>query len=85
MVSAKSVVGVFCYIFLMILGLQTFSDIVNKEQSLKSMLVFTVSAIALILLGTYLIKMGEKEDEAKRAEKTRKKILKNMGRVNKLK
>jgi len=85
MVSAKSVVGVFCYIFLMILGLQTFSDILNKEQSLKSMLVFTVSAIALILLGTYLIKMGEKEDEAKRAEKTRKKILKNMGRVNKLK
>ncbi len=85
MVSAKSVVGVFCYIFLMILGLQTFSDILNKEQSLKSMLVFTVSAITLILLGTYLIKMGEKEDEAKRAEKTRKKILKNMGRVNKLK
>jgi len=85
MVSAKSVVGVFCYTFLMILGLQTFSDILNKEQSLKSMLVFTVSAIALILLGTYLIKMGEKEDEAKRAEKTRKKILKNMGRVNKLK
>ena len=85
MVSAKSVVGVFCYTFLMILGLQTFSDILNKEQSLKSMLVFTVSAIALILLGTYLIKMGEKEDEAKRAEKTRKKILKDMGRVNKLK
>ena len=85
MVSAKSIVGVFCYIFLMILGLQTFSDILNKEQSLKSMLVFTVSAIALILLGTYLIKMGEKEDEAKRAEKTRKKILKDMGRVNKLK
>ncbi|HEC95613.1 MAG TPA: hypothetical protein ENI50_01150 [Euryarchaeota archaeon] len=85
MVSAKSVVGVFCYTFLMILGLQTFSDILNKEQSLKSMLAFTVSAITLILLGTYLIKMGEKEDEAKRAEKTRKKILKNMGRVNKLK
>jgi len=85
MVSAKSVVGVFCYIFLMILGLQTFSDIVNKGESTRSMLVFTVSAIALILLGTYLIKMGEKEDEAKRAEKTRKKILKNMGRVNKLK
>ena len=85
MVSAKSIVGIFCYIFLMILGLQTFSDILNKEQSLKSMLVFTVSAIALILLGTYLIKMGEKEDEAKRAEKTRKKILKDMGRVNKLK
>ncbi len=85
MVSAKSVVGVFCYTFLMILGLQTFSDILNKEQSLKSMLVFTVSAIALILLGTYLIKMGEQEDEAKRAEKTRKKILKDMGRVNKLK
>ena len=85
MVSAKSIVGVFCYIFLMILGLQTFSDILNKEQSLKSMLVFTVSAIALILLGTYLIKMGEKEDEAKKAEKTRKKILKDMGRVNKLK
>lgn len=85
MVSAKSVVGVFCYTFLMILGLQTFSDILNKEQSLKSMLVFTVSAITLILLGTYLIKMGEQEDEAKRAEKTRKKILKNMGRVNKLK
>ena len=69
----------------MILGLQTFSDILNKEQSLKSMLVFTVSAIALILLGTYLIKMGEQEDQAKRAEKTRKKILKDMGRVNKLK
>jgi len=85
MVSAKSIVGVFCYIFLMILGLQTFSDIVNKGESTRSMLVFTVSAIALILLGTYLIKMGEKEDEAKRAEKTRKKILKNMGRVNKLK
>ena len=85
MVSAKSVVGVFCYIFLMILGLQTFSDIVNKGESTRSMLVFTVSAIALILLGTYLIKMGEQEDEAKRAEKTRKKILKNMGRVNKLK
>ena len=85
MVSAKSIVGIFCYIFLMILGLQTFSDILNKEQSLKSMLVFTVSAIALILLGTYLIKMGEQEDQAKRAEKTRKKILKDMGRVNKLK
>ena len=85
MVSAKSVVGVFCYIFLMILGLQTFSDIVNKGESTRSMLIFTVSAIALILLGTYLIKMGEKEDEAKRAEKTRKKILKDMGRVNKLK
>ena len=85
MVSAKSVVGVFCYTFLMILGLQTFSDILNKEQSLKSMLAFTVSAIALILLGTYLIKMGEQEDQAKRAEKTRKKILKDMGRVNKLK
>lgn len=85
MVSAKSIVGVFCYIFLMILGLQTFSDIVNKGESTRSMLVFTVSAIALILLGTYLIKMGEKEDEAKRAEKTRKKILKDMGRVNKLK
>ena len=85
MVSAKSIVGVFCYIFLMILGLQTFSDIVNKGESTRSMLIFTVSAIALILLGTYLIKMGEKEDEAKRAEKTRKKILKDMGRVNKLK
>jgi len=85
MVSAKSIVGVFCYIFLMILGLQTFSDIVNKGESTRSMLVFTVSAIALILLGTYLIKMGEQEDQAKRAEKTRKKILKDMGRVNKLK
>jgi len=85
MVSAKSIVGVFCYMFLMILGLQTFSDILNKEQSLKSMLTFTVSAIAMILLGTYLIKMGDQEDEAKRAEKTRKKILKDMGRVNKLK
>lgn len=85
MVSAKSVVGVFCYTFLMILGLQTFSDIVNKGESTRSMLIFTVSAIALILLGTYLIKMGEQEDEAKRAEKTRKKILKDMGRVNKLK
>jgi arginine exporter protein ArgO len=85
MVSAKSIVGVFCYMFLMILGLQTFSDILNKEQSLKSMLVFTVSAIALILLGTYLIKMGEQEDEAKRAEKTRKRILKDRKRVNKLK
>jgi len=85
MVSAKSIVGVFCYMFLMILGLQTFSDILSKEQSLKSMLVFTVSAIALMLLGTYLIKMGDQEDEAKRAEKTRKRLLKDRGRVNKLK
>jgi len=85
MVSAKSIVGVFCYMFLMILGLQTFSDILNMEQSLKSMLVFTVSAIALILLGTYLIKMGEKEDEAKKAEKTRKRLLKDRERINKLK
>jgi|GEM_PF-1920112 len=84
MVSAKSVVGVFCYTFLMILGLQTFSDILNKEQSLKPMLIFTLSAVPLLLLGTYLIKIGEKEDEAKRAEKTRKKILKDMERVNKL-
>jgi len=85
MVSAKSIVGVFCYTFLMILGLQTFSDIVSKGEGTKSMLIFTGAAVALIVLGTYLIKMGEKEDEAKRAEKTRKRLLKDMGRVNKLK
>jgi len=85
MVSVKSLVGVFCYMFLMIIGLQTFQDMLNKKQSPESMLIFTGAAVALILLGTYLIKMGEKEDEAKRAEKTRKRVLKDMDRVTKLK
>ena len=85
MVSAKAIVGVFCYMFLMILGLQTFSDLLSAQNPTSSMVVFTVSAIALILLGTYLIKMGDREDEAKRAEKTRKRLLKDRERINKLK
>ncbi|MCK4433476.1 MAG: hypothetical protein KAV48_06030 [Methanomicrobia archaeon] len=85
MVSAKSIVGVFCFMFLMILTLQTFSDIISKEQSLKSMVFFTASAIILILLGTYLIKIGEKEDQAKKAQKKRKRLLVDMERINKLK
>ncbi len=85
MVSAKSIVGVLCYMFLMILTLQTFSDIISEEQSLKSMLFFSASAVILILLGTYLIKIGEKEDQAKKAQKKRKRLLTDMERINKLK
>ncbi|MCK4248005.1 MAG: hypothetical protein KAT49_06755 [Methanomicrobia archaeon] len=85
MVSAKSIVGVLCYMFLMILTLQTFSDIISKEQSLKSMVFFSASAVILILLGTYLIKIGEKEDQAKKAQKKRKRLLTDMERINKLK
>jgi len=85
MISAKSVVGVLCYVFLMILGLQTFSDFLKKQNTGYSMFLFTTSAIALILLGTYLIKIGEKERQAKKVEKEREKLLKDITRVSKLK
>ena len=85
MISAKSVVGVLCYVFLMILGLQTFSDFLKKQNTQYSMFLFTTSAIALILLGTYLIKIGEKERQAKKAEKEREKLLKDISRVSKFK
>ncbi|MCD6127168.1 MAG: hypothetical protein J7J21_02145 [Methanomicrobia archaeon] len=49
------------------------------------MFLFTTSAIALILLGTYLIKIGEKERQAKKVEKEREKLLKDITRISKLK
>ena len=85
MVSAKSILGVFCFMFMMILGLQTFSDILTEEQNMKSMLIFAGATVALIMLGTYLIKMGTREDQAKKAQKKRKRLLGEMDRVNKLK
>jgi arginine exporter protein ArgO len=84
MVSVKSIVGVLCFVFLIILGFQTFADLL-RENNPQSMLIFTGAAIILILLGTYLIKMGEKEDEAKRARKRRDLLLRDKERIRKLK
>ena len=84
MTSAKSVVGVLCFIFLIVLGFQTFSDLL-KESNPQSMLVFTGSSIVLILLGTYMIKMGGKEDKAERTKKRREKLLRDRERIRRLK
>ncbi len=84
MVSVKSILGAFCFIFLAVIALQTISDIM-KEKNPITMLIFTGAAILLILLGTYLIKIGEKEDEANKAKKRRERLLKDTDRIRKLK
>ncbi|MEA1994386.1 MAG: hypothetical protein U9N35_08380 [Euryarchaeota archaeon] len=84
MVSVKSIVGVLCYMFLIVLGLKTSLDIINSPNT-ESMMIFAAAAVILILLGTYLIQMGEREDEANRANKRKKRLLKDSERIRKLK